>query len=564
METRANLVTVGLFVLAVILAGFAGAYWLLKGSQTGPRATVAVVFTGSVGGLVPGASVGFNGIKIGEVNRVTFAPNDPAHVVAYLNVDATAPIKADSRVALSFSGLTGYATVQITGGSAASPRLLDQKDGAPQLNADASSVQDLMQGAKQIMGRADDTLTSVQRLIDENGPALSKTIKNAETFSDSLAKNSDNIDKFMTSVGQAADVLTKISGKVETLSTDLDHLVTAIDRDKVAKIVNDVTQVSSNLVDSSAKMGTAIDEARGTLKNVDTLSSNLNSAIGEARKVIEAVEAQKVASAIDDISKLSHNLAGKTDDFNALLASAKSAAGHIDTITSDLSKKSTDVASLIDETRSAVRNADRLSTNLNDGVTETRKLIAAVEPQKIAETVEDVSKFSRFLSSRTLDFDDLVTHAKSAATSIDTFSGELAKKSTDVAGIIDDTKSTMHQIEVASHRIDGILANVDGLVGSEEGKGLFRQGSTFLAEATEAAKAFKEMSKTFASKADEFSASLNQFTNQGLREVKDFVADSRRTMSTIDRAVSDFNRNPQQLIFGNNRGNVPEYGPGRR
>ncbi|MDR3495100.1 MAG: MlaD family protein [Ancalomicrobiaceae bacterium] len=564
METRANLVTVGLFVLAVIIAGFTGAYWLLKGNQSGPRATVAVIFTGSVGGLVPGAAVGFNGIKIGEVSKVGFAPNDPAHVVAYLNVDANAPVKTDSRAALTFSGLTGYASVQITGGSAGSPRLLDQKGGIPQLNADASSVQDLMQGAKQIMGRADETLTSVQRLIEENGPSLTKTIKNAETFSDSLAKNSDSIDKFMASVGQAADVLTKVSGRAETLVTDLDHIVTGVDRDKVAKILDDVSRVSGNLADSSQKISATVEQAQSSLKNVDTLTSNLNSAVDEARKVIGAVETAKVASTIDDVSKLSHYLSGKTQDFDAFLASAKSAAGHIDTITADLSTKSTDIASLIDETRSAVKNVDQLSSNLNGGVSEARKLIGAVEPDKVAATVDNVSKFSAYLTGKTQDFDDLVTHAKSAATSIDAFSGELAKKSGDVNSIIDDSKSAMHQIEVASHRIDGILANVDGLVSSDEGKGLFKQGSSFLTEATEAAKAFKEMSQAFTAKSGEISAALNQFTSQGLREVKDFVADSRRTMSTIDRTVTDFNRNPQQLIFGNNRGNVPEYGPGRR
>ncbi len=46
METRANLITVGLFVLAVIAAGFGAAYWLMKGNQTGPRTPVALIFQG--------------------------------------------------------------------------------------------------------------------------------------------------------------------------------------------------------------------------------------------------------------------------------------------------------------------------------------------------------------------------------------------------------------------------------------------------------------------------------------------------------------------------------------
>jgi phospholipid/cholesterol/gamma-HCH transport system substrate-binding protein len=90
------------------------------------------------------------------------------------------------------------------------------------------------------------------------------------------------------------------------------------------------------------------------------------------------------------------------------------------------------------------------------------------------------------------------------------------------------------------------------MVGSDAGQGLFAQGRTFLTEATEAAKAFKETSQIYGSKANDITSA-----------VKDFVTEARKTLSTIDRAASDFDRNPQQLLFGS-KSTVPEYGPGRR
>ena len=67
METRAPFVIVGAFVLAAIAAAFGFVYWLHNSGGLGPRAAYHVQFDGSVPGLVVGAAVLFNGIRVGEV-----------------------------------------------------------------------------------------------------------------------------------------------------------------------------------------------------------------------------------------------------------------------------------------------------------------------------------------------------------------------------------------------------------------------------------------------------------------------------------------------------------------
>ncbi len=67
METRAPFVIVGAFVLAAIAAVFGFVYWLHNTGGLGPRATYQVQFDGSVPGLLVGAAVLFNGIRVGEV-----------------------------------------------------------------------------------------------------------------------------------------------------------------------------------------------------------------------------------------------------------------------------------------------------------------------------------------------------------------------------------------------------------------------------------------------------------------------------------------------------------------
>ena len=67
METRAPFVVVGAFVLATIVAVFGFVYWLHNTGGLGPRTTYHVRFDGSVPGLLVGAAVLFNGIRVGEV-----------------------------------------------------------------------------------------------------------------------------------------------------------------------------------------------------------------------------------------------------------------------------------------------------------------------------------------------------------------------------------------------------------------------------------------------------------------------------------------------------------------
>src|ERR1044071_343628 len=74
METRAPFVVVGAFVLAAIAAAFGFVYWLHNSGGLGPRATYHVEFEGSVPGLLVGAAVLFNGIRVGEVSELGLAP----------------------------------------------------------------------------------------------------------------------------------------------------------------------------------------------------------------------------------------------------------------------------------------------------------------------------------------------------------------------------------------------------------------------------------------------------------------------------------------------------------
>src|ERR1700688_4611261 len=115
METRAPFVVVGAFVLAAIAAVFGFVYWLHNTGGLGPRASYHVQFEGSVPGLLVGAAVLFNGIRVGEVADLGLAPDNPRRVNATISVASTPRVRADTKVGLEFQGLTGVPVIALEG-----------------------------------------------------------------------------------------------------------------------------------------------------------------------------------------------------------------------------------------------------------------------------------------------------------------------------------------------------------------------------------------------------------------------------------------------------------------
>lgn len=189
IETRANYVLIGLFTLAVIAGGFGFVYWFHNSSGMGARAQYRVVFEMPVSGLRAGAGVTFNGIRVGEVASLAIDPEKPQQSAAMISIDARTPIRADTRAGLEFQGMTGIAALALKGGP--------QNAGA--LSAPDGSVPTLLAqtGGQDVMQTARDVLVRLEGFLASNQAALKNSISNIETFTDTLARNSDRLDRVM-------------------------------------------------------------------------------------------------------------------------------------------------------------------------------------------------------------------------------------------------------------------------------------------------------------------------------------------------------------------------------
>lgn len=230
METRANYLLVGGFVLA-FTAGLLGfVLWLAKFEFDTEVARYDIFFEGTVTGLQVGSAVRFSGVRVGEVIDLRLDQIMLGQVKTTIEVQADTPVRKETATtegttaSLEIQGLTGGLYVLLSGGSAEAPRLTagdDQKyalipSRRSSLEQVLAGAPDLLEGANLLLGRANRILN------EENAVNLSKTLENVETFTGALAKQGDQIETLIADASETMENLREASAAAESFAVNLD------------------------------------------------------------------------------------------------------------------------------------------------------------------------------------------------------------------------------------------------------------------------------------------------------------------------------------------------------
>ena len=241
METKANYALIGAFTLSVIVAAFGFVFWFSGGDKPANRKVYRIVFSSSVSGLSRGAYVLFNGLRVGEVTKIDLADN-PSFVFALVELDPRTPVKTDTRARLEYQGLTGVASVALTGGSVTAGEPVMTGAALPEIIADRSDFQNILETMQNLSGKLDKMLEKTDRLVDENAGTITSILKNVDSFSKSLADNSTGLQDFTATL---ADVGRSLKPFVETLDRNSGN---------IDAIMKDTRELTARLNGASAKL----------------------------------------------------------------------------------------------------------------------------------------------------------------------------------------------------------------------------------------------------------------------------------------------------------------------
>ncbi|MGY3234645.1 MULTISPECIES: MlaD family protein [unclassified Bradyrhizobium] len=264
METRANYVLIGSFTLAVIAAAIGFVLWFQSLHTTKQRMPFRVVFEGPAAGLRNGGSVNFNGIRVGEVVSVKL--DNPRRVVALAMIENNTPLRKDTLVGLEFQGLTGVAAISLKGGEEAAPPPPLDEDGIPTLTADPNKLQDVTEAIR-------GTLQNINKIVADNQESVKNSLKNLETFTNSLARNSEKIDGVMAKVD---GVILKADGvmlKADNLMLGLNTLAGGKDGGELFLTVKSIRELAE---DFDKRSGALMTDGRRTLGDISRAVNNFD------------------------------------------------------------------------------------------------------------------------------------------------------------------------------------------------------------------------------------------------------------------------------------------------
>ena len=224
METKANYLMIGGFVLGVLVLAFIFVFWMSNFAGGGKRYTI--VFESSVAGLTTGSSVGFNGIRVGEVQSFALDPQDARKVQVLISVRDDTPIRQNSHATIQSMGLTGGSGIQITPGTPDSEILVaTAEDPIPVIQADPGSGQGVFEAGSAALNHANVFISKLNALLDQNEKAISTTMTNVEQFTTMLAEKKEDIGQAITDVKDGAESFKSLSSKLEvSLGNNMDGL----------------------------------------------------------------------------------------------------------------------------------------------------------------------------------------------------------------------------------------------------------------------------------------------------------------------------------------------------
>ncbi|WP_331374469.1 MlaD family protein [Sinorhizobium chiapasense] len=324
---------------------------------------------------------------------------------------------------------------------------------------------------------------------------------------------------------------------------DENILKTALENGTQARILADQSSVTSLL----ATADQILDRANGAISDIQGFVTDvrgpLTATIGNAERFSKALADN--SGAIDEflksVGELSTTISAASQKLDSTLAGADTLiksvdpkkidriVSNVEQVSNDLKNASGGVSETISAFRRTVETYQEVGRNAQQSLKRVDTLIASVDTQKVELVVNDISAAS--------------ADARQTVARISDFAAKISARQEDIDQTITDFTQMSNKLNAASNRVDGILVKIDGFLGDADAPSLS-------AEARSTLEAFRKVADSLNAQIGPITENLRRFSNSGLRDVEALVTDTRRTVQGLESTISNFDRNPQRLLFG--------------
>ncbi|GAA0773636.1 MCE family protein [Roseibium denhamense] len=583
METRANYILIGAFMVATLIGAFGFVYWLAVTAESRQNVEVKILYPGPVTGLPVGGQVLFNGIRVGDVKSLDFAPGDPTKVVATVGIRPSTPLREDTKATLNFTGLTGVAYVDLSGGTSDSPLLLGQNNGKiPVIEADRSFFDDIVDGARDVLKRADSTMKTVDDLLKENSPAIAQTIQNVETFSGALASNSDGVEDFMASIGRASDAFSSLSGRMEGLVEEGERLLAAVPSDKVTLIVDDLSKFSESLGKAGDDIDLLMSDAQSAAQELEDFTKRLNEGFGHVQGIVQAVKPEDIEKVMAGAASLGALLEERTDDIDRLIVSTSETMQNVNEIVSIVQEREGAITDILEGSRDVVLKVDGIVTRgveiaaaidplqiegvvnsvsafaegLNLSLERVDAIVDSVDPDKVGQAVDGVTAVIDNINNQQSQINEIIASTKSTVQNFEAVSATVRGQDDRIAALITDVQAAAERFAATLGTADDLLQAIDparvaNIVGSVE------TAAAGLSNPEDGIPAILQSARTAADNVQQMTEDLSKRTP----DVDQIITDAKQMTATLNSTsvrVESLIEKVSEMVDGDGEGLIKE------
>jgi phospholipid/cholesterol/gamma-HCH transport system substrate-binding protein len=289
METRSNHVLVGAVTLALLAGLLVFIVWL-AGLSNKTTKCFDIYFSQGVEGLNKGSNVNFQGVPVGQIEKISLLPDRPEFVWVRIQVDAETPVLQGTTAQIKGVGFTGVSEIALEGAvKGGQPLVQVGPQGCPVIPASTGGLGALLNSAPELIDR-------IQRLTERLTELLSDRNQNA--VSDIL----ENVDKTTKVLAERAPDLADAIA---------DARIAARNAGVAAQRVGLLADSTTQLVNEQGKP--AAEDLRKAIASLQRTTDNLDSVIAEARPGIQSFSKTTLPEAnqlVHDLRELSESLRG--------------------------------------------------------------------------------------------------------------------------------------------------------------------------------------------------------------------------------------------------------------
>ena len=289
METRSNHVLVGGVTLALLAGLLVFIVWL-AGLSNKTTKCFDIYFAQGVEGLNRGSSVNFQGVPVGQIEKISLLPDRPEFVWVRIEVDAETPVLQGTTAQIKGVGFTGVSAISLEGAvKGGQPLVQVGPQGCPVIPASSGGLGALLNSAPELIDR-------IQRLTERLTEMLSDRNQNA--ISDIL----ENVDKTTAVLAERAPDLADAIA---------DARIAARNAGVAAQRVGILADSTTQLVNEEGKP--AAQDLRKAIASLQRTADNLDAVIADAQPGIQSFSKSTLPEAnqlVRDLRDLSESLRG--------------------------------------------------------------------------------------------------------------------------------------------------------------------------------------------------------------------------------------------------------------